>query len=194
MKVRIGVMISLILIAGLAIGILTIRNSNERKLEETLSHPEEVFHGTYSTNKVVGPLNDAANGTELCVYFANDRPDYDEKNLVFADEKKGTGQGFNTYYIKPGRDDFYDEKTKEQKTTWFLCKYDGVNSILLLDKNNNLAGRIAVMPGEADWLGRVELNYYWIKEEKVVQIFKREEYPYSGGTSYLESKYYSGKF
>lgn len=186
-----AIIVVLCFIVALVFLLIRIRGDNEKALDEKLHRPAVLFHGVFNTAKDLKA--DGTSGHDICIFFRNENLDYDEKNLIFANEKKGTFEGFNYYYINLPYDSQYDEATGF-RTTMFLCKYDGKGSLILLDGNNEEAGRITVTAGEADFFGKRPLSYTWIRDGKKSPIYRRGDTPYGQGTSYLRSKYYSGKF
>lgn len=66
----------------------------------------------------------------MCIRLRAENVGYDEKHLIFADEKNGGWDSFNCYYIAAPFEMELD-KNGRQKTTWYLCDYDGVNSVIL---------------------------------------------------------------
>lgn len=125
----------------------------------------------------------------MCISLAAENIGYDKKNLQFSD-----GEKFNSYYIKASGDVSFNKETGQEETTWYLCDYDGVNSVVLLDENNDEAGRITYVPKEANWLGKRGVDYYWLHDGEVTQIYKRSDMTYNAGQAYLESRYYTGAF
>lgn len=186
-----AIIVVLCFIVALVFLLIRIRGDNEKALDEKLHRPAVLFHGVFNTAKDLKA--DGTSGHDICIFFRNENLDYDEKNLIFANEKKGTFEGFNYYYINLPYDSQYDEATGF-RTTMFLCKYDGKGSLILLDGNNEEAGRITVTAGEADFFGKRPLSYTWIWDGRKTSVYKKGATPYSQGTMYLRSKYYSGKF
>lgn len=186
-----AIIVVLCFIVALVFLLIRIRGDNEKALDEKLHRPAVLFHGVFNTAKDLKA--DGTSGHDICIFFRNENLDYDEKNLIFANEKKGTFEGFNYYYINLPYDSQYDEATGF-RTTMFLCKYDGRGSLILLDGNNEEAGRITVTAGEADFFGKRPLSYTWIRDGRKTSVYKKGAAPYSQGTMYLRSKYYSGKF
>ncbi len=193
-KIAIGaVVVVLCLVVYLVFLLVHIREDNAKALDEKLRRPAVLFHGVFNTAKDLSDQTNATPGHDICIFFSNENQSYDEKHLTFANEKKGTSENFNYYYINRPYDSQYDEATGF-RTTMYLCKYDGKGSLILLDGNNEEAGRITVTAGEADFLGRRDLSYTWIWDGKETPIYKRGNTPYGQGTKYLQSKYYSRKF
>lgn len=186
-----AIIVVLCFIVALVFLLIRIRGDNEKALDEKLHRPAVLFHGVFNTAKDLKA--DGTSGHDICIFFRNENLDYDEKNLIFANEKKGTFEGFNYYYINLPYDSQYDEATGF-RTTMFLCKYDGKGSLILLDGNNEEAGRITVTAGAADFFGKRPLSYTWIRDGRKTSVYKKGAAPYSQGTSYLQSRYYSGKF
>ncbi|MFQ7736114.1 MAG: hypothetical protein ACLRJC_00835 [Emergencia timonensis] len=186
-----AIIVVLCFIVALVFLLIRIRGDNEKALDEKLRRPAVLFHGVFNTAKDLKA--DGTSGHDICVFFSNENLDYDEKNLTFANEKKGTFEGFNYYYINRPYSSQYDEESGT-KTTMYLCWYDGKGSLILLDGSNGEAGRITVTAGKADFFGKRPLSYTWIRDGKKTPVYKKGAAPYSQGTSYLQSRYYSGKF
>lgn len=173
--------------------LMQIRESNERSFENQLNNPEVLFNGVFTMVSNWSDAESFLQGDEICVSISNESVNYDEKDLIFANHGKGRLENFSSYHVK------YSDATKNGensafKTTWYLCRYDGGRSVILLDKNNEEAGRISFTTGEADWLNRRERNYHWIVDGETTPIYKRTNTTYNTGTPYLKSKYYSGVF
>ena len=170
------------------------RADNAKSFDRQLKNPHALFNGIFTDVRDWKDEWKLIKGDDICVSVSNKNLDYDEKNLVFSDIEKNIEESFNCYFIRHIEDPMYDEKTEELETTWYLCKSDGVNSILLLDENNEQLGRITFVPGREDWLGRREINYYLIMKGKRTRVYKRADAPYNAGTAYLKSKYYTGLY
>ena len=146
-----AIIVVLCFIVALVFLLIRIRGDNEKALDEKLRRPAVLFHGVFNTAKDLKA--DGTSGHDICVFFSNENLDYDEKNLTFANEKKGTFEGFNYYYINRPYSSQYDEGSGT-KTTMYLCRYDGKGSLILLDGSNGEAGRITVTAGKADFSGK----------------------------------------
>ena len=183
------------LLCSLTLGMFVVHDYNARALDKLLSSPEEIFNGIFHTSNNINDAASIASGVDICVSFSNTNIGFDEKNLNFGNEDKGTQENFNCYFIRhPYPDTLINNETGELETVWYLCKFDGVNSLILLNENNDEIGRISYNLDIQNWTGNRDLKYYWILEDKVTPIFKRADTPYSAGVSYLKSKYLSGAF
>lgn len=174
--------------------LLHVKNSNEESFDKLLSNPEKLFHGVFNTSSNDKETAGVLRGDDISVSFINDNIHYDEKNLIFAKNENGRSKRFTYYFIRHPEDTMYNKATRKLETIWYLCKFDDVNSIILLDENNEEIGRISFIIGKEDWLGKRKLKYYLVMNGKSTPIYKRESAPYGAGTFYLKSKYYSGKF
>ncbi len=164
-------------------------SSNEKSFNEEIRDVEKLFHGSYTTESGFDGWVNPPGGYNMCISLAAENIGYDKKNLQFSD-----GEKFNSYYIKASGDVSFNKETGQEETTWYLCDYDGVNSVVLLDENNDEAGRITYVPKEANWLGKRGVDYYWLHDGEVTQIYKRSDMTYNAGQAYLESRYYTGAF
>lgn len=172
--------------------VMSIRSANEKAFESKLHDPEVLFHGIFNTSKDGETDKSPSQSDDICVYFSNDNINFDEKNLVFGDDKKGTIDGFNYYHMYQ-EDAGADGDADESKTICYLCRYNDKDGVILLDENNEETGRISFTSGEQDWLGRRDIHYSWISGGKTTPLYKLSDVPYSIGNSYLKSKYYTGK-
>lgn len=185
----------LIILVCALIALLHIRASNAEAFDRQLDNPEELFQGIFNTGTGENDPVAILNGEEICIFFDNDNLNYDEKALTFSNNEKGEGESFNCYCIKPaGKNPGENDDPEKLETVYYLCKYDGVNSIILLNEENRECGRISFTVDKENWLGKRALNYYWVENDTVTFMYKRGNVPYRAGTSYLKSKYYTGTF
>lgn len=184
----------LVLTMGLMLLLIYTRADNAKAFDAQIKNPEGLFNGTFTDVHDWKDEGKLIKGDDICVSVSNKNVSYDEKNLIFTDTEKHIYENFNCYFIRHPEDTMYDEKTGKLETTWYLCKYDGVGSILLLDENNEELGQITFVPGKENWLGKRELNYYLITKDKKTRIYKRMDSAYNAGTAYLKSKYYTGVY
>ncbi|MGN0722209.1 MAG: hypothetical protein ACI4LZ_09645 [Anaerovoracaceae bacterium] len=198
MTIKKVLFIVLMLLFCLTLGIFAVRDYNAKALDMLLSSPEDIFNGTFNTSKNIDDPASIASGIDICVSFSNANIGFDEKHLYFGDildEDKRTQENFNYYFIRyPYPDTLINKETGELETVWYLCKFDGVNSLILLNENNDEIGRISYNLDIQNWTGNRNLKYYWISEDNITPIFKRAETTYSAGVSYLKSKYLSEAF
>lgn len=183
-----------LLIICLLFLLIHMRAVNAKAFNRQIKNPERIFNGIFTDVRDWKNGLKLMKGDDICVSVNNQNKDYDEKNLIFTNTEKHIDENFNCYFIRRAEDTMYAEKTGNLETIWYLCKYDGVNSILLLNENNEEKGRITFIPGKESWLGKRELNYFLIIKGEKMQIYKRADAPYSAGTSYLKSKYYTGVY
>lgn len=198
MTIKKVLFIVLMLLFCLTLGIFAVRDYNAKTLDMLLSSPEDIFNGTFNTSKNIDDPASIDSGIDICVSFSNANIGFDEKHLHFGDildEDKRTQENFNYYFIRyPYPDTLINRETGELETVWYLCKFDGVNSLILLNENNDEIGRISYNLDIQNWTGNRNLKYYWISEDNITPIFKRAETTYSAGVSYLKSKYLSEAF
>ena len=168
--------------------------SNGKAFDKEINNAEEIFHGSFTSEKGWANCINPPTGYNMSISLSKENIGYDEKNLIFADNEKRTGANFNSYYIRLPGDKEYNEETGEHETTWYLCDYDGVSSVILFDEKNEEVGRITYKPAPESWNGKRSLNYYWIHNGEVTQIYKRSSMTYQAGKGYLKSRYYTGKF
>lgn len=190
-----GVIIFVLVLAiGLMSLLIHIRDDNAESFDQQIKNPEGLFNGTFTDVRDWKNELKLIKGDDICVSVSNQNLNYDEKNLIFANTEKHIYENFNCYFIRHPEDTMYDEKTGKLETTWYLCKYDGVGSILLLNESNEELGRITFVPGKENWLGKRELNYCLITKDKKTRIYKRADLACNAGTAYLKSKYYTGVY
>lgn len=167
--------------------------SNGKAFDTEINDIEKIFHGSFTSEKGYEDCINPLSGYNICISLSEENIGYDEKNLTFSDAERGDWKNFNCYYIRtPGEKEFNEDGQLE--TTWYLCDYDGVNSVVLLDEKNEEIGRITYKPAPESWTGRRDLNYYWIHDGEATQIYKRSEQTYQAGKGYLKSRHYTGVF
>lgn len=180
-----------IVIAVVASVLVTqLRKSNAEMLSEKLSDPSAIFNGSYDVNENTVSVQNGHGDTEIVVSFTHENAVVDEKNIT-ADN--ATISDLNVYYIKGPLDEHINEETNEQETIWYLYRYDGKNSLLLLDENNEEIGKLTYSIGEKDFFGKAEVQYTWESKEGTVPVYKASGAYINFGAAYLRSKYYSGR-
>lgn len=180
----------ILLCAGAVFLYFTVENG--KALDARVNDPGGLFHGAYTTESGFTEQINPLQGYNLCVSLSAENIGYDPRHLKFGD-KDDAAENFNSYYIRRAKDVSFNEEGQEE-TTWHLCDYDGINSVILLDEDNEEIGRITYEITAENWLGKRSVNYYWIHDGKATQIYRRADMTYNGGQAYLKSRYYTGKF
>ena len=188
---KIVTVISLLMLCGIAF-LLYSQIDSGKKLDSRLSNPEALFCGIFTTTEDYDDPQALLSSEEICIRLRSDNVGYsksDVKNLLKGDEI-----GFNCYWVKRPGEVALDENGEDLETAWYLCDFDGVSSVALLDENHEETGRLSWTLGEENWQGEREIKYYWLKGTDRVRVYKRSDTYYNAGKSVINSKSYSGVF